>query len=289
MENEKEILPDVIDTGDVLVGVQICPFGEFAKGSVNQVCDRTAFEQIVRAFEGGGSKEVLCDFEHKSASEDPTSDTSAAAWISGVRVDDEKGLVGDFRWTDEGAEAVSGRRLRFLSPVWTLDGAGRPDHLISVALTNKPNIPVSCVLNREEVAVSSVEEKEGPKMDKLKELLGLGPEAGEAEIVGAVQGLLDRLAEANKEKEEAAAEGFAEAHKGVCNKEALKSAYLLNKAAAEALVAGLVVPSKATGPLEQVVLNKDAGEAPVVTMRARLAELPARERAAFFNAHKNEF
>jgi phage I-like protein len=204
--------------------------------------------------------------------------------------------VGDLKFTDAGAQAVTSRRLRFLSPVWTLDADGRPDRLRSVALTNKPNIPVACVLNRApQPAKEPVEGKE-KQMDKLKELLGLAPEASEEEIVAAVTALQEQVAQANKEKEDAEAESFAEEHKAVCNKDALKKAYLLNKDAARELVAGLakpdagkqpVIPNKpalnSLGLTPELKPTKSAGDA-----RAEMAALPPAERAAYFKAHAEE-
>ena len=284
-------LPESINPGETLAGVQLCPFGEFPNGKTLQVCDVAAFNKLVETFRASGSKEVLCDFEHKSEDPSMTSDTAAAAWISNLSVDKERGLVGDLKFTDLGAEAVTNRRLRFLSPVWTLDADGRPDRLRSVALTNKPNIPVACVLNREPApAVQLVEEEKGHEMDKLKELLGLAPDATEEDILAAVGQLQEQVAAANKEKEEAEAESFAEEHKVVCNKEALRSAYLMNKDAAKALVAGLAKPAKATG---QVVLNKESHATPHIARawnpRSEMAALPPRERAAFYKAHASEF
>ena len=250
-----------------------------------------AFNKLVETFRASGSKEVLCDFEHKSEDPSLTSDTAAAAWISNLSVNKERGLVGDLKFTDLGAEAVTNRRLRFLSPVWTLDADGRPDRLRSVALTNKPNIPVACVLNREPLpAVMHVEEEKGTEMDKLKELLGLAPDATEEDILAAVGQLKEQVAAANKEKDEAEAESFAEEHKAVCNKEALKSAYLMNKEAAKALVAGISTPAQPTG---QVVLNKESPATPHIARagnpRSEMAALPPGERAAFYKAHAAEF
>lgn len=291
----KTDLPKSVKPGETLAGVQLCPFGEFPNGKTLQVCDEAAFNKLVEAFNAGGAQEVLCDFEHKSEDPSLTSDTAAAAWISNLAVNKDLGLVGDLKFTDLGAEAVTNRRLRFLSPVWTLDADGRPDRLRSVALTNKPNIPVACVLNREpQPAVNPVEEQpKEPEMDKLKELLGLAPEATEEDVLAAVAKLKEQNAALNKEKEEAEADSFAEEHKAVCNKEALKSAYLMNKDAAKALVAGLAKPAQAPAAPAQVVLNKETVATPQVVRtgdaRAEMAALPPKARAAYFQAHKGEF
>ena len=172
---EKTIAP-----GETVPGVQLCPFGEYQGQQRLQVCDRQAFEQVIADWREGGAKEILMDFEHKSEVDKIDSDTRAAAWIANLAIDDERGLVGDLKFTDEGADAVANRRLRFLSPVWPLDEEGRPTHLKSVALTNTPNIPVAPVLNKAQPGDTNVEDtKENENMDKIKTALGLAPEASE--------------------------------------------------------------------------------------------------------------
>ena len=294
MKNE---LPEKVNTGDTLQGVQLCPFGEWPNGGTAQKCDAVAFHILVDNWRAAGAREVICDFEHRFEDPSLTSDTSAAAWISNLAVDGERGLVGDLKLTDAGAAAISSRRLRFLSPVWELDPDGRPARLRSVALTNKPNIPVACVLNRAPQPVNQpVEETKENQMDRLKELLGLAADASDEDVVAAVTALQEQVAKANKEKEDAEAESFAEEHKAVCNKEALKKAYLLNKEAAQGIVAGLAKPDKPAAPVipnkpalaslgktPEVKANKSAADA-----RAEMAALPPAERAKYYREHAAE-
>lgn len=127
-------------------------------------------------------------------------------------------------------------------------------------------------------------------MDKLKELLGLAPDASEDDVIAAVKALKESEAALNKEKEEAEAESFAAKHEAVCNKEALKSAYILNKEAAQKMAAGFVKPA----PAPQKVLNKGAAQTPAlprptVGLREQMAALPPGERGAFYKAHASEF
>lgn len=286
----KTNIPETVSAGETLTDVQICPPGEWPNGKTVQHCDLDAFARIVRDWEAGGSKPVLCDFEHRSEDPSPTSDTRAAAWISDLGIGPDGSLVGNFTFTDEGAKAVSGRALRFLSPVFVPDASGAIVRLRSVALTNRPNIPVAPLLNKEPQPVEpNVEatETKGPEMDKLKELLGLAPEATDEDVLAAVTALADKVAQLSKEKEDAEAESFAEEHKALCNKEALKAAYLLNKDAARGLVSGIVRPEPAR---RQVLLNKEA-QAPApqnrfADARAEMASLPPAERAAFYASHK---
>ena len=158
MNIASEPLPEAIAAGDERE-VQLSPFGDFPgvlEGQrVMQHCDQAAFERIVANFAG----EVLVDFEHRA---ELGGSTEAAAWVQSLRIDPAKGLMATFRFTDKGAEAVANRRLRFLSPVWLLDSEGRPEQLISVGLTNKPNLPVRPLLNRAGEGGPNGEEKDTP-------------------------------------------------------------------------------------------------------------------------------
>lgn len=266
--NNPEQIPETVQPGETLAAVQLCPFGNFPGEKTMQVCDRPAFEQLIADWRANGSKEILMDFEHQSEVERIDSDTRAAAWISNLAIDDERGLVGDLKFTDQGAEAVSNRRLRFLSCTWYTDKAGRPMKLTTVGLTNKPNIPVAPILNKEPVpGVKNVEGKKGSEMDieKLKQALGLPAEATEEQVLAAIQEGQDAKAkaaelQANAEKAalEKEADEFAEANAKKCNKEVLKAQYIANKDVAKALVAG--IPDAPAAP--QKVLNKKDAKTP---------------------------
>ena len=131
-------------------------------------------------------------------------------------------------------------------------------------------------------------------MDKLKELLGLAPEASEEDVVAAVTALKEKADEADAAKQDAAAEAFANSHKDCgMDAEALKNAWKAAPAETEALVNSFKKPEPAKVP-EKPLLNsmgktpelkptKSAGDA-----RAEMASLPPAERAAYFKAHAEE-
>lgn len=252
-----EQIPETVKPGETLPAVQLCPFGNFPGEKTMQVCDRAAFEQLIADWQANGSKEILMDFEHQSEVDKIDSNTTAAAWISNLEIDDDRGLVGDVKFTDQGAEAVSNRRLRFLSCTWYTDKQGRPTKMTTVALTNKPNIPVAPILNKEQPGSQTVEDKE-KSMDKIKEALGLAPEATEEDILNAINAMV----KANKDAEAAAlekeADEFAEANSKKCNKEVLKQQYIANKEVAKALVAGIPEAKEE----QQKLLNKSTTKLP---------------------------
>ena len=282
---EKTIAP-----GETVPGVQLCPFGEYQGQQRLQVCDRQAFEQVIADWREGGAKEILMDFEHKSEVDKIDSDTRAAAWIANLAIDDERGLVGDLKFTDEGADAVANRRLRFLSPVWPLDEEGRPTHLKSVALTNTPNIPVAPVLNKAQPGEVNVEDtKENENMDKIKEALGLAPEASEEDVLNAVTALVQKNKDAETAALEKEADEFAEANKAKLDPKVCKAQYIANKDACKALVAAIPEAKKEE---PQVILNKGKEPTKKLAKADAVAELnkckTPQEKIAYAQAHAAE-
>ena len=290
---ENEQLPETVQPGETFPAVQLCPFGNFPGEKSMQVCDRAAFEQLIADWRANGAKEILMDFEHQSEVERIDSDTRAAAWISNLAIDDERGLVGDVKFTDQGAEAVSNRRLRFLSCTWYTDKQGRPTKMTTVALTNKPNIPVAPILNKGPVqGVKNVEGKKGSEMDieKLKQALGLPAEATEEQVLAAIKEGQDakaKAAELQAKAEKAAlekeADEFAEANAKKCNKDVLKAQYIANKDVAKAIVAGILDAPAAP----QRVLNKQTASTP--SAREEVVLQRNKAVAEYRTAHKCDF
>jgi len=149
--------------------VQVTPCGEFPHGGagVTQVIDREACDRIAADFNSRKSDAnfpgVLVDFDHFSLDTEKSSE--AAGWISDLEARDT-GLWARVRWSDAGLSAVQGGRFRLMSPVFPppsackdlRGGKIRPRALVSVALTNEPNIkggrPLAnrqVIGNREEV------------------------------------------------------------------------------------------------------------------------------------------
>lgn len=281
-------LPDrTVAAGEILEGVQLCPVGEWRNGEKPQHCTEEALQGVCNRWKESGSPEILVDFEHQ-AEAGGTSDTSAAAWANNLRVEPGKGLVADFRLTDLGAEAISNRRLRFLSVAWLVGKKSRePLELRSIALTNKPNIPVEPILNKD-----NPQPHKEPNMDKLKELLGLAPDATEEDVSSAVKTLKTRLDELEHAAAEAEAETFAETNKAKADKAVLKAQYLANKEVAKAIVEAIPEPKAPEKPAEaaQQILNKAAAKTPEPQdVVKELNKLPAGEaRVRFVCAHAAE-
>lgn len=216
-------LPKTIKPNEA-VRVQVAPFGEYAQTAedgtqIVQKCDEAAFREIVKRWEDSGKPDILVDYDHRS---ETGGSTEAAAWATNLAVEDG-GLFADFVVTDAGADALSSVRYRYLSPCWTVDmDTGRPNELLSVGLTNRPNLPVARLLNSSAASAEAqhtpetkTEINEGtPSMDKLRELLGLAAEATEDDIYAAVDALRaerDKLKAERAEREAAELEAEANA------------------------------------------------------------------------------
>ena len=241
-----------VQAGDETV-VQLVPPGDWPQWDedgkeFNQKCDEETFQRILENF----SAEVLVDADHASERGE-TRDTRAYAWIQALSLDESGALCGRFKWTDIGAEAVSNRRYRFVSVCWACEEEGkgewRPLKLVSVALTNTPNIPAKPILNQESAGGASAdqpENKETPNMDELKTLLGLAPETPDDEVIAKAVATLKTAAE---EKANAEADAFAEENKDKVQDAAkLRDAYLRSPELAREIVANFKAPAPAPAP-----------------------------------------
>ena len=152
---KNSILPKSVEGGEE-IEVLVSPIGTFPHPDGEQLCTREAFDALVEKWRADGEPEILVDFDHASETGGPT---EAAAWATALR-SDEDGLHATFRMTDKGAEALSATRYRYLSPAWYVDEEGHPTELSTIALTNRPNLPVPRLLNMKEKEIN-VEDAHG--------------------------------------------------------------------------------------------------------------------------------
>lgn len=295
------------EDGSTQVKVQLSPFGEFTlhdggkRNGTVQHCSKAAFEALVANWKAAGSPDVLVDVDHASAR---GGSTEAAAWCNSLEVDDN-GLQGVFNLTPKGLELVKNRSYRFVSPGWTLSPDGTPVSLCSVALTNRPNLPVKPVVNADETGGRDPDDpnprKDNPEMDikKLAAALGLPETATEEEVLAAIKAMQDREAQAAAEAANAKAEEFADnavkAGKIAANsKEAVKAAYLKSPEVAQEMLNSLAAPAPAaklpdfTAAKQPTALNartpgKDAD--PVEVYNAYMAMPEGADKDAYLAAN----
>jgi hypothetical protein len=134
-----------------------------------QVVSREVAERLVKRFHSlkaklarrfGGLPIYVGHPDDPSAHEmEVTADTRAYAWIVDMEARDEALWILS-RWSRSGKEVLANAFYKFLSPRWLLrkTGAGRfePEELVSVGLTNSPNIPGEPIANcRKQEAVGN--------------------------------------------------------------------------------------------------------------------------------------
>lgn len=88
-------------------------------------------------------------------------DTRAYAWVTDLQTRSD-GLYAAFKWSGAGDELLRNAFYKFLSPRWVMEPLGKdvfqPVRLLSVGLTNQPNIPGDAIANSSaavEIAVDS--------------------------------------------------------------------------------------------------------------------------------------
>lgn len=281
---KNSILPKSVKGGEE-IDVLVSPLGTFPHPDGEQLCTREAFDALVAKWEADGKPEILVDFDHSS---EMGGATEAAAWATDLR-SDEDGLHATFRMTDRGAEALSATRYRYLSPAWYVDEEGHPTELSTIALTNRPNLPVPRLLNRKPADAAPAQNAEAGEahlpdpagagegnppeegnttepqkndMDKLREMLGLAAEATDEEVLAAVDALRaerDQLRSEKEQMEAAAKEAAldAEADKFVAeqgdkiaDRDACKNAYKRDPEGTRALFNAIRIPAKPAEPVD---------------------------------------
>lgn len=290
-----------LKAGDLIPNVQITPYGDYKNVTTSgrevvQHCDREAFENIVNAFD----KELIVDVDHQS---ELTDNTEAAGWLTSVKVDDEKGLVGDIKVSELGAKLLNGLNYRFGSPAFLLDENDRPMKLTSFALTNRPALTdISPVYNSkkteqtgEKVIISGEQPSdilntEDTRMkEELIKMLGLPEDATEEMVKESIQKTINTLADIRKGEEEKALNAEADAFvKDLPDdlKDSIRNSYLKDKDVATEIVNAV---KDKLALASQTVLNKAEAEKPTITSAwETYNSLPQDQKLAFAKKHKNE-
>ena len=287
-----------LKAGDVIPNVQITPYGEYDNVTtdgreVTQHCDKQAFENIVNAFD----KELIVDVDHQS---ELTDNTEAAGWITTLKVDEEKGLVGDIKVSELGAKLLNGLNYRFGSPAFLLDENDRPMKLTSFALTNRPALtdiaPVYNSAPKQETVIISAEnppsilnEQELVMKEDLIKMLGLPQDATDEMIMNSVSKTVSELAEIKKGEAEKALNEAADAFvKDLPEdiKDSVRNSYIKDKDVATEIVNAV---KDKLALANQAVLNKQEAEKPTITSAwETYNSLPQDQKLAFAKKHKNE-
>ncbi|HEV8542362.1 MAG TPA: DUF935 family protein [Verrucomicrobiae bacterium] len=153
LENEFAVLqPDWL---------QLSPYGDFPHSRGLQRMDRPVADGMVARFNSfrarlgrlfGGVPVYVGHPDMANSNE--LADRKAYGWIMELEAR-EDGLYGRVKWSDAGTELLQNAHYKYLSPYWEAREIGnangrriyQPAALISVGLTNQPNIPVKPLAN----------------------------------------------------------------------------------------------------------------------------------------------
>ena len=111
------------------------------------------------------------------------------AWVMELQNRAAEGLWAKMKWTDEGRDLVATGKYKFISPVWNAREIARengrpvfiPETLLSLALTNLPNLPLPPLANAQS------------NMKKLTDILKLNDDATPDEICSAAEKLANQV------------------------------------------------------------------------------------------------
>jgi len=195
--------------------ISILPLGHVVSSKGEFDVDEESFRAIQDGIAARGVDTVI-DYEHQTLG---TGEAPAAGWVKSLKLEDGciKAIV---EWTARGAEYLRNREYRYLSPVINVRKSdNKVIGLHSLALTNTPAIEgMAPIVNSE-----TFEGGETP-MDykQLAELLGLGEDAAEEQILEAVKACLAEN-KSLKEGQQPPADDKVVANKTVCELLGLKA------------------------------------------------------------------
>ena len=195
--------------------IKIVPKGQFAPvdgrtdtGVAHWTMTADLARQIIAAFDAGQT-DLVVDYEHATLKAAETGQQNpAAGWISKYVWDEDRGLMGEVKWTQRAKDMIDSGEYRYLSPVLEYDTLGNVRGLHSVALTNSPALDgmALAALSRQ----NSINPKQETNMNKeaLIKLLGLAADADDKAIEAALAEAQEKLG--GKTLAEALAEALAE-------------------------------------------------------------------------------
>lgn len=207
---------DNIPMDGVPESISILPLGHVVSSKGEFDVDEESFRAIQDGIAARGVDTVI-DYEHQTLG---TGEAPAAGWVKSLKLEDGciKAIV---EWTARGAEYLRNREYRYLSPVINVRKSdNKVIGLHSLALTNTPAIEgMAPIVNSD-----SFEGGENP-MDykKLAELLGLGEDAAEEQILEAVKACLEENKSLKEGQQQPPAEDKIVANKTVCELLGLKA------------------------------------------------------------------
>ena len=127
--------------------------------------------------------DLVVDYEHQTLK---GVEAPAAGWVKELKLEDGN-IMAVVEWTPRGAEYLKNREYRYLSPVVNVRKTdNKAVGLHSLALTNTPAIEhMTPIVNSDNFEGG----QENMDLQKLAQLLGLGPDATEEQIMEALKAM----------------------------------------------------------------------------------------------------
>lgn len=205
----------ILKGGDVDIGeapsiISIMPLGHVTSSKGEFFVDEESLREMKRQIAQRGV-DLVVDYEHQTLK---GVQAPAAGWVKELFLKDGS-IKARVEWTPTAAQYLENKEYRYLSPVITVRKKdGKATGLHSLALTNTPAIEgMSPIVNSQtfEGGQNNME-----IIKKIAQLLGLGEEASEDEVMEALKSCMDE----NKALKDAASAGAQppDAEKVVANK-----------------------------------------------------------------------
>ena len=233
--------------------IRILPLGKVELSDSREPfeVDAASLAAMVTAFRSRGV-DLVIDYEHQSLQGERA---PAAGWIKDLEARPD-GLWARVEWTRQAREYLLSKEYRYFSPVLRLDPTSRrPLALMHLGLTNVPAIkrlpPLVAKLGaaggfRSADPIEIIPGQEmGGSMDKIKELLGLGPEVTDDAVATRMLEVLGDLAALQAGKV-----SLREKNAELAILKASLAAEAEDKAVGAALQAGKITPAQKGWALE---------------------------------------
>jgi phage I-like protein len=159
--------------------IQLTPAGPKVEGRDGRSWTMANPEAVIDVFEARNS-DLPIDFEHATQVKGAKGEAALAiGWINKLEVRNRE-IWGHVAWNSEGAQAVTSKGYRYISPVFAhAKGGGAILRMVSAGLTNTPNLNLA--------ALNSESSEEETAMDKaILEALGLAEGASNADALIAI-------------------------------------------------------------------------------------------------------
>ena len=173
--------------------VMLIPAGEFSGRDGRGPFRLANAARVIAATEALGlTAGVPIDYDHATDFAAPKgSPAPAAGWIRKLEERDGA-LWGRVDWTPHGAQAITSREYRYISPVFQYSPDGAVTRLLRAGLTNNPNLYLTAISARAAAVVAPHPEGSNAMdtlLQQLCEMLGLDDDASPDEALAAVRAL----------------------------------------------------------------------------------------------------